>query len=384
MIKVLHVVGNLNRGGVETWLHRAHPVLRGLGVDSRFLLFRDQPGAYDKDLASSGAKLIELPTRRRFAAHVASLLKELRTSRYDVVHAHVHHFSAVSLAAAATAQVPVRIVHSHSAPPDREHSRPIQSLYSGLAKAVIAKAATHGLAVSDMAAGALFPSNWRTDANFRVLFCGIDTSDFKGPRTTQALLRELKLPPETYLVGHVGRLEHPKNHPFLVDVFARIAHRNRLAHLLLIGEGTRRQSIEDLVDRKGLRQNVTFLGSRDDVPRLLRGLDVFIFPSLFEGLPLAVVEAQAAGARVIMADHLAQETAVYKPLVSRLPLAAGPEAWATAALSGCYDETSHRQALESIELSKLSLTTSTRLLNDFYREALERARNVPVSTRPRR
>ena len=132
---------------------------------------------------------------------------------------------------------------------------------------------------------------------------------------------------DRFVIGHVGRFNPPKNHPFLIRVFAEVLKRDVSAILLLIGTGDGQQEIKTMVETLGITENVLFLGSRSDVPDLLQAMDVFVFPSLYEGLSLATVEAQSAGLPCVLSNQIPAECKMTNN-VEFIPLTASPEIWA--------------------------------------------------------
>ena len=189
---------------------------------------------------------------------------------------------------------------------------------------------TQRLAVSAQAARALFGPAWQT-LGTRVLPLGIDLEAFARPVDPLALRAELGLPAGEPVLGHVGQFRPEKNHRFLLEVFAAYVRRGGPAQLLLIGDGALRGDIEAQARQLGLEQRVHLLGPRADVARLLLGaIDVFVFPSVFEGLSLALLEAQSAGLPCVVSSGLSAGSQLDGTDYTALPLDRGPDAWATA------------------------------------------------------
>jgi len=328
--RALHVIRTMNRGGVETWLmhvlRRSDPQL--LQMD--FLVHTDTPAAYDREIVERGSRLLRCRTSWRSPAYgcaVRSLVRQY--GPYDAIHSHVHYFSGVLLALIRGLQVPTRIAHCHcdSFPRDLAAGW-LRRRYIQAAKAGLERYATHWLAASEKAGRGLFGDQWRRDPRSQVLHCGIDLEPFRQPEDRECVRESLRVAADELVVGHVGRFEQQKNHPFLVEIAAEAARREPRLRLLLIGEGPARTLIEERVRALGIGSRTNFLGSRADVPRLLSAMDGFLFPSLCEGLPLTLLEAQAAGLPCLITDSISSETDVASGLLHRLPLQAGAQAWA--------------------------------------------------------
>jgi glycosyltransferase involved in cell wall biosynthesis len=247
----------------------------------------------------------------------------------------------------------------------------LRRAYLGLMKSWLHRHATLGLAVSRQAAVSLFGANWSGDRRWRISYCGIDLAPFRASTDRAAARSEFKIPERAFVVGHVGRFDYQKNHKFLIEVFTTLARRNPDARLLLIGEGPMRAAIEEQVGWAGLRDKVILAGPRPDVPRLMTAvMDAFVLPSHFEGLPLVLLEAQAAGLPCLLADTVAEETTVNPALVRRLSLAQTTEAWCDELDALCLSlaHESRREAVRVIEESAFNIQTGVARLQEIYSE----------------
>jgi len=255
----------------------------------------------------------------------------------------------------------------------------VQVLARPLARHWINRHANGGLAASRQAAIGMFGPDWQADPRWKVSFCGIDLSPFAAEVNRQQVRAELGLPDDALVVGHVGKFSAfaQKNQTFLLKVVAKLAERRPSVHLLLVGDGPRRAGAEREAAELGIDRRTTFLGSRPDVARLLKGaVDVFAFPSLFEGLGLAVVEAQAAGLPCVCSDVIPEEADVVRELVSRLSLSQSPSAWAAqiARIADSDRPLSPAEALAQVEQSDFHIDSSVKSLQTHYSEFVEQAR----------
>jgi glycosyltransferase involved in cell wall biosynthesis len=369
-IRILHVVGAMNRAGIETWLMQ---VLRNLdrpGFAMDFLVHTTAACAYDPEIRSLGSRLLPCPHPGRpwsYGRRFRRLLRE--HGPYHVVHSHVHAFSGYVLRLARQAGVPVRIAHSHSTEPLGDGL--LRHGYLALMPHWLDRHATVGISASVQARTALFGPAAALDPRQHLLPGGIDLKPFRAPLDAVAVRRELHLPKDALVLGHVGRFVKCKNHGFLMEVAAEVARCHPDTYLLLVGDGPLRRAVEEQASWLGLRERVVCAGARADVPRLLRAMDLFLFPSHYEGLGLAAVEAQAAGLPCLLTDVIPGEATVVPRLVRRLALAEPASAWAEAALAARAEPWPNRrdEALAAVAESPFNIQTSVRELQEIYRRA---------------
>ncbi len=370
-IRILQVTGGMDRGGVEAWLMT---VLRNIDRESYpidFVVHTEKHCAYDDEIRSLGARIIPCmhPSKPAlYARNFRRIVEEF--GPYDVVHSHVHHFSGYVMWLAARLGIPVRIAHSHSDTSlQQSRARLHRKLYLGLMEHWVRRHATAGLAASTPAGQALYGSGWGRDPRWRTIYCAMDLGEFDADIDPAGVRSELGLPPDAFVIGHVGRISTPKNHSFLLGVLKHVAELAPDAWLLLVGDGPLRREIERKGEELGIADRMVLTGARDDVPRLLRGaMDVFVFPSILEGLGLALVEAQAAGLPCIVSDAVPVEAAVVEPLVRRLSLDQPLTDWAAAVLEarGHVPAISARDALATVESSPFNITQGMQQLCALY------------------
>lgn len=374
-IRVLHAVGGMNRGGTETWLLNTLRFSDKRHFDFTFLKSTTSEHAYDKELLSLGGSIAVCEGPRRLHAFVPAFAKLLRSERFDIVHSHLHFFSGVILAVAAACRVGVRIAHAHTDTRLAQTQRSLQRRgYRAMMQQATRVSMTHGLAVSDGAAKDLFGRSYAADKRVQLFSCGIDLAPYQSTNDRTQIRASLGIPHDAQVIGHVGRLEPPKNHAFLVDVAQRVMQRNPRVFLLLIGDGALRAALERKVAAMGIEHRTRFVGSVGNVPELLLGaVDAFVFPSLWEGLGLAVVEAQAAGLRCVVSSEVPASAVVNAESVERLSLAAPLEVWETAVVRALQVPLQRDAGLALVRSSPFNISESSRALFKLYQTAKERS-----------
>ncbi len=367
-MRILHVLGKLDRGGAETWLMQ---VLRH--IDRRrwqmdFLVHTAEPGAYDAEARALGARVIPCLEPRaplRYGRNFCRVLRQF--GPYDVVHSHVHYHSGVVLALSSAVGVPIRVACAHTASRFRSERPSLgRKAYARAMRRAIANHATAGLAVSESAAECLYGREWQKTGRWSVSHLGTDLARFECPTVSAVLRRHLGIPDESLIVGHVGRFEAPKNHEFLLKIAGHFVRLEQRAHFLLVGDGSLRTAIERKIREAGLEDRFHLLGSRGDVPQLMCGaMDLFVFPSRYEGLPITLLEAQAAGLPCLVSDRVTRECDTITELIAHASLEAGAELWAHR-LYAMAGQRRLAPADARARLSYWSIEASTERLLSFY------------------
>lgn len=302
-IRVLHVVGNMHAGGLETLIMNWYRSVDRNLVQFDFLTNTNKPGFYDKEILELGGRIYRLSFMDD--KNIIKYIKDLRCffithKEFSIVHGHHSALGLFYLRAAKQAGVKCRISHSHTS----SHSNNMRGLLKHLIMRGFGKYATHQFACSIAAGDYMYGKRGK----YRVINNGVNTEKFAFSNIVRESKRaELRIEDKLVLV-HVGRFDEPKNHTYLIDIFNEIKRNRKKAILLLVGEGPLMQSIQEKVKRLDLEDDVCFLGTRMDVNEILCAADVMVFPSLWEGLPLTLVEAQASGLPIVCSKNVTEET----------------------------------------------------------------------------
>lgn len=323
-IRILQAVNVMDRAGLETMImnHYRH-IDRDL-VQFDFLTHRQTRGAYDEEIEQLGGRIFRAPRLypQNYIAYRKFMRRFFAEHTYPVVHSHIDAMSAFPLAMAQSCQVGARIAHSHNDSVDMDFKYPIKQI----ARKRLPNIATHFWACSEEAGVYLFGEKNRS--KIHVVKNAIDLGDFCFASAKRALRRsELGLTDGQMLIGHVGRFSSVKNHLFIIKLLKELVCDGVDAVLALVGDGDLKDSIAKMASASGLSDRVRFLGLREDVNELLHAFDLFIYPSLHEGIPLALIEAQASGLPVLASDNVSAEALVLKN-AQQLSLNAPMREWA--------------------------------------------------------
>ncbi|MEW9501081.1 glycosyltransferase family 1 protein [Jeotgalibacillus marinus] len=315
-LRVLHVVVNMNRGGAETLIMNLYRNIDRTKVQFDFLTCHE--GVFDEEIKAMGGKIhrIAYVTKVGHRLYLKNLDQFFKQHQhYKIVHSHMDKMSGFVLRAAARAAIPVRIAHSHNT---SSEGGPLSKAYKWYAGKHILKYATQFYACSETAANWLFD---KSSNQSLILKNGIECDRFEFSVPNRKKMREdCHLDHHSFVIGHVGRFNQQKNHLFLLEVFADLVQYVPQAQLLLVGEGTLQTSIEKKIQDLHLVNNVHLLGVREDVHLLMQGFDVFAFPSLHEGLPVTLIEAQCAGIPCLISENITDEVDLEMGLVQKISI----------------------------------------------------------------
>ena len=316
-------------GGIEAFLANVicHMNLSGLEID--VVAARLGESVFTAPLEERGIRFYQLSGSTRRVAENHRLFRRLLEERdYDTVHLNAYQALSLGyLRLARRAGVPVRIAHSHNTQLRKSPTRPLKLALHRWAKKRYAKEPTHRWACSQGAAEFLFSpfADWAFVPN------GIDVERFRfDPVVRKEARWELGLEGKL-VVGNVGRLCYQKNQTFALDIFQEIHRMRPESVLLLVGQGEDRERLEEKAKSLGIENRVIFYGTTDRVERLYWAMDIFLFPSRFEGLPVTAIEAQAAGLPCLFSDKVTRECRIGEATWF-LSLDAQPERWAETAL----------------------------------------------------
>lgn len=318
-MKVLHIpTGGLFSDGILSCITDYLAAMDKTGLDFRILAISSAEDIAVQKVEKSGCKVISIPYRKtNIAKYFFSLYRYLEREKIDIVHVHGSSaIMSVELTAAKFAGCKVRIAHSHNTA--CEHQK-----VDKLLRPIFNRAYTEAFACGSEAGKWMFGNR-----EFKIIPNGRDIKKYEYNSKNRINYRnKLKIPRDALVVGHVGRFNVQKNHEYLVHVFEELYKNNKNTYLVLIGTGEKIDEIKNLVKKSTIRDNVIFTGVIDNVADYLSAFDVMVLPSLYEGLPMVVIEWQIAGLPCIVSDTVTKECAI-TPLVKFESLEESHESWA--------------------------------------------------------
>lgn len=311
MIKVLHYVYKMDRGGIESLIMNIYRNIDGEKVQFHFAVHTREKGHFDDEIYELGGKIIYFPLRRK---EPIRFMKEWRKfwknnhSKYTAFHFHTPTLANIyALKMAKRYGVKKIIVHAHNTHVYKGKLQLIHDIVHNYHRNRIVKYANKFYSCSMPAAEWVFGNKSLKEIEVESFNNGIDLERFSYNKEIRKKYRDDMNLNNKFVIGHIGRFVHAKNHDYVIDIFSEVVKNNTNVVLLFIGDGELMPEIKAKVKDLRLCDKVEFLGIREDVPQLLMSMDLFLFPSLYEGLPVTMIEAQASGLPILASDRIAKE-----------------------------------------------------------------------------
>lgn len=293
VIRVAQIIGKMNNGGVESVIMNYYRNIDRSKIQFDFFVDEDSTNILKDEILSLGGKIYILPSYKKIFKYVKELISILKINNYKIVHANLNTLNLFPLFCAYIAKVPIRISHSHTTSNKKERKR---NLIKNILRLFSRLFVTDYFCCTKQSGEYQFGKKLINLGKVTIINNAIDIDKFiYNSKIRQEVRKELNVRDEI-LIGHVGRFITQKNHKFLIEVFNQLVCNNNEIKfkLLLVGEGKLEKNIKEMVKRMKIEDKVIFLGPRNDVGRLMQGMDLFLFPSLYEGLGMVLIEAQTA------------------------------------------------------------------------------------------
>lgn len=317
MIRVLHVLGSLNIGGSQMMVLNLYRSVDREKIQFDIIINRPNDLQLAKDFERLGSRIFLLPS---FNGRNIGQVKKAWNSffsehpEYKILHSHVRSYASLYIPIAKKHGVKT-IIHSHST----NEGSGISKLVKRMMEFPLRYQADYLFACSKESGEWLFGKKACEKKNYYFFPNGIDLSAYVYNQQIREDYRRIFNVENKFVIGHVGRFHEAKNHLFLLEVFAKVHKKRPESVLMLVGDGDCSEQIQNKIEELGISQAVILTGSRSDVPQLLQAMDIFVLPSLWEGLPVTVVEAQAAGLPCLISDRITLDVDI-TDLVKRLAI----------------------------------------------------------------
>lgn len=326
-IRVAQIIGKMNAGGVKTVVMEYYTHINREQVQFDFIVDDDSLDVDGEEIQKMGGRVFLVPRYQKLIPYIASLYHIFQREKFQIVHARINTLNVFPLFAAWLAGVPVRIAENLTTSHPSEKKtflkkclRPFQGVF-----------ATHRMACSEHCARWMYGPNYqrRGVKIFKTAY-SVEKYGYQ-PQVREEQRARLEVQ-DCFVVGNIGRLAPQKNQMFLMEIFAELVKEEPRARLLLIGDGPLRDELEQWARQLGVYEKILWLGTQKEVWSYYQAMDSFVFPSLYEGLGIVVVQAQNSGLPCIVSDQVPLEANITGSL-RFLPLSASVQEWAEAILS---------------------------------------------------
>jgi glycosyltransferase involved in cell wall biosynthesis len=359
MIRVLHIVGTMDLGGIEQFIMNVYRNIDREKVQFDFIVHKEEKNYFEDEIHELGGRVFRVP--RKSSGIIKNMAKMytilLRNQGYEIVH--IHNNSALCLTdliVAKLCKTKFTIVHSHSTSTAKR-----KKILNRIFRPLMIKFADKKLACSDLAAQWLFGKT----SEVIIINNAIDAIKFKyNEQSARKYRTNMGIHPDTVLIGHIGNFSYAKNHMFLIDIFKSVVEINKNSKLILVGQGPLQKDVINKVVELNLEDYVIFAGLRKDIPEILSAVDVLLFPSLYEGFPVTLVEAQSAGLKCIISDTITKQV-VLTDLVEQLSLKESPDRWAEKVLSSTK-RYNRKNTYQEIMKKGFDVKEEAKRLQNFY------------------
>ena len=360
--RIAQIMGKWLGGGVESIVMNYYRHINRKNIQFDFLVDSDSTEIPYEEIKKLGGRVILIPPYQKLFDYQRALAKILKENNYKIIHSHINTLSVFPLKAAKKVGVPIRIAHSHSTSSAKEWKR---NLIKTILKRFSKIYPTHYLCCSECAGRYQFGNKAYNKGKVLLINNAIDVEKFKfNEEERKEVRKELEIDNDTLIIGHIGRFVSVKNHDFLIDIFNEIHSKNNNSILLLAGQGPLMEEIKKKVKSLKLTDCVRFLGQRNDVNRLYQVFDIFLLPSLYEGLPVVGVEAQASGLLCILSDEVSKETKLIKT-TTYIPLDKTALEWANIIINS-YKKFKRKNTTKEISRNGFNIKKEAKNLEKLY------------------
>lgn len=333
-IRILHIAPNMQAGGLESLIMNWYREIRQYDIQFDFLVHYKKSCFYDNEIEQLGGKIYRFTLRddNNLIKYVHDLNKFYKKHpEYKIIHCHMNSIGFIHLMVAKKNGVKIRIAHSHNSKTEYNLKGAIKSILMR----PVRFASTHNFACSTESGRYLFKNK-----PFKVIPNAIDVNRFKFNPVKRNAYRTAHNLGKKLIIGHMGRFDEQKNHKYLLEIFQEIHSSNPNSILLLAGTGKLMPEIKEYASSLGLTSSVRFLGAIKNTDEFYNGIDIFVLPSLFEGLPVTGIEAQVSGLPCFFSKNITEEVKISN-ITTFLPINITPRKWAKAIIANAHMKRAH-------------------------------------------
>lgn len=329
--RVLQVTGTMNIGGTETMLMNLYRKINK-DIQFDFISYSKEDGYYDNEIKELGGNIIKLNPPNEVG--IINAIKDIKNvikenGPYNVVHTHMMFNSGVAMIAAYLSEVKIRVSHAHTTADEGSGIK--RKIYINIMRTFTKLFSTDFLACSNLAGKYLFGEGIINNKNYKILPNYIDYEKFIHCNDKTSIREELGIRNDDIVICHIGRFIKAKNHDFLIKIAKEMIDKNNKVKFILVGDGDLKNEIKNKVKELKIDKNIFFTGVRKDIPNILKNSNLFILPSIYEGLGLVLLEAQSSNIPCLVSEAIQPEVDLNLGLVKTLKIGLEKSIWAKEA-----------------------------------------------------
>lgn len=367
-IRVLQIVGRMDRGGIENFIMNVYRNIDREKVQFDFLCHYGREAAFNDEIRAMGGRIYEMPAIRdethvyywKLFAYIGALNKFFKEHKeYKIIHGQMTNTASIYMPIAKRHGVTTRIAHSHNS-----HGKVgMLGVVTDILKKPVYRYATDLFACSEAAAKYFYPESYIKAGKVKIVPNAVDAGRFRfNPEKRKQMRAEFGVG-DKLVIGCVGRFRTEKNQAFLLNVLKEALKTEPTTVLLFAGDGPLEDTCKQKADEMGIADKCIFLGMRSDIPDVMQAMDVLAMPSLFEGLPVTGIEAQAGGLPIIASSGIPEEMNAIN-MVEFVALDAGEKVWADKLIENAKN--TRVDTLETIKAAGYDIHTTAAWLQEFY------------------
>lgn len=358
-IRIAQIIGKWHGGGVESVVMNYYRNIDKSKVQFDFICDEDSTCIPYEEIKKMGGRVIVISPYQEPLKYHKELKKVLKENNYKIVHSHINTLSVFPLFAAKRAGVPIRIAHSHSTTNKKEWKRNImKQILRPLSKIF----ATNYFSCSEFAGRWQFGNKAYDKGKVYLMSNAIEIEKFIfNENIRNEVRKELNISEDTFVIGHIGRFVETKNHSFLLDIFKNIEAKKNDTILILLGQGPLEEKMKAKVRKLKIENKVKFLGQKTDIEKYYQAFDLFLLPSLYEGLGMTLIEAQTSGPNCIVSDKVPKEAEIIKNKLSFLSLD-NEEKW----IEECLNQNKLDRIINPKDIVQYNIKLKAKELETFY------------------
>lgn len=358
-IRIAQIIGKWVGGGVEAVIMNYYRNIDRSKIQFDFICDEDSTCIPYEEIKKLGGRIIVIPPYQKPLKYHKELKKVLKENNYKIIHSHINTLSLFPLFAAKRAGVPVRIAHSHSTTNKKEWKRNImKQILRPLSKIF----ATNYFSCSEFAGRWQFGNKDYDKGKVYLMNNAIEVDKFIfNENIRNEVRKELGVLDETFIIGHIGRFVETKNHSFLLEIFKSIQEKRNESILLLLGQGPLEEKVKNKAKELNIESKVKFLGQKTDIEKYYQAFDIFLLPSLYEGLGMTLIEAEVSGLDCIASNKVPKESEIIENRVKFISLE-DKEKW----ISECVNYKKSDRKINLKEIEQYNIKTKVKELENFY------------------